>query len=77
MKTLTQELVRTRSQTAAWKAIVYGQFYGRITDNQAHAQSVCTRPFLPHRERPGDEAKFYIEPFSLLNHIETSKGGTN
>ena len=23
----------------------------------AHAQSVCTRPFSPRREGPGDEAK--------------------
>ena len=25
----------------------------------AHAQSVCTRPFSPRREGPGDEAKVY------------------
>ena len=36
--------------------MVYGHFYGNFTDNRAHAQSVCTRPFLPRREGPGDEA---------------------
>ena len=38
------------------KAIVYGQFYRKSTDKVAHAQSVCTRPFSPRWEGPGDEA---------------------
>ena len=33
----------------------FGYVYKR-----AHVQSVCTRPFLPHREGPGDEAMFNI-----------------
>ena len=30
--------------------------YGKSTDNFAHAQSVCTRPFFPRWEGTGDEA---------------------
>ena len=33
--------------------------YGKFTDNLAHVQLVCTRPFilLPLKKGPGDEAK--------------------
>ena len=33
-----------------------------------HAQSVCTRPFLPCREGPGDEAKLISWFIVLLQH---------
>ena len=35
----------------------------------AHTQSVCTRPFFPRRERPGDEARFNIVTWSSMGKI--------
>ena len=47
----------TGSQKITRQSIVYGEFYGKFTDNPAHAQSVCTRPFLlPSKKGPGDKA---------------------
>ena len=34
----------------------------------AHAQSVCTRPFSPRWEGPGDEARSY----STVEHAQTN-----
>ena len=45
---------------------------------RAHAQSVCTRPFLPRREGPGDEARIITDemhPYMLL--LENKIWGTS
>ena len=39
-----------------WTLFTYPDFGYK----QAHEQSVCTRPFLPRREGPGDEASMYV-----------------
>ena len=35
----------------------------------AHAQSVCTRPFSPHWEGPGDEARMDQDILEVQGHL--------